>query len=44
MRLAVYGTEKPHPDVATTYNNIGSVYQRMGKYSEFLAEYKTSQN
>ena len=28
------------PDVATSYNNIGSVYNRQGRYKEALQEYE----
>mmetsp|Transcript_15940 Transcript_15940/g.25510 ORF Transcript_15940/g.25510 Transcript_15940/m.25510 type:complete len:117 (-) Transcript_15940:174-524(-) len=44
MRLKVYGTEKPHPDVAGSYNNIGSLYYSMGKYPEAITEYKKALN
>mmetsp|Transcript_44474 Transcript_44474/g.74186 ORF Transcript_44474/g.74186 Transcript_44474/m.74186 type:complete len:101 (+) Transcript_44474:3-305(+) len=44
MELAVYGTEKPHPSVAQSYNNIGVVYEYMGKYPEALAEFKKAHN
>ena len=31
-----------HPDVATTYNNMASVYDNQGKYDEALAMYEKS--
>ena len=32
--------EDDHPDVATTYNNMGLVYKKQGKYDEALAMYE----
>jgi len=29
-----------HPDLATSYNNIGGVYNKMGKYSKALSYYE----
>ena len=37
--LAVYGQD--HLDVSTSYNNIGAVYQKQGKYEEALVQYQT---
>jgi len=31
-----------HPDVATSYNNIGSVYKNQGKYDDALKYYYMS--
>ena len=31
-----------HPDLATSYNNIGLVYDRMGEYEKALASYERS--
>jgi len=30
------------PDVATSYNNIGSVYKARGKYKDALVQYQNS--
>ncbi len=29
-----------HPDLATSYNNIGGVYRNMGEYSKALSYYE----
>ena len=29
-----------HPDLAISYNNIGSVYDKMGEYSKALSSYE----
>ena len=29
-----------HPDVASSYNNIGNVYDHQGKYEEALVQYR----
>ncbi|CAF4264442.1 unnamed protein product, partial [Rotaria sordida] len=31
-----------HPDLATSYNNIGLVYDNMGEYSNALSSYERS--
>ena len=38
MSLKIYGEE--HPDIATSYNNIGGVYASLEMYDKALANYK----
>ena len=40
IRLSVFGEN--HPDVATSYNNIGSVYDSLGEYVKALEYYEKS--
>ena len=40
IRKSVYGEH--HPDVATSYNNIGLVYDSQGEYSRALEMYERS--
>ena len=40
IRLAIFG--ETHPDVALSYNNIGSVYSSQGDYVKALEMYQRS--
>ena len=42
--LEIYKVALPpnHPDLATSYNNIGLVYHNMGEYSKALSYYERS--
>jgi len=40
MRHAVYGSDAVHAHIASSYNNIGSVYRDIGEYSKTLKYYR----
>ena len=39
MSKSIYGVESNHTDIATSYNNIGYVYNSLGEYTFALAYY-----
>ena len=44
MRIALYGAGKNHPDIATSYNNLGSVHKKIDNYTTTLKYHNKSLN
>ncbi len=42
MRLEIYGHEKPHPGIARSSNNLGSVYGRLDDLDKALENHEQS--
>ncbi len=40
MRLAIHGQDKPHPYIASSLNNLGGLYWRLGKLGETLEKHE----
>ena len=42
MELWLYGDDKPHPAIAASLNNLGSVFRKLGNLGNELEKYKQS--